>query len=187
MIKAVIFDCFGVLTGDLWKEFVASLPEDQQDTARDLNRALDSGVLTHTEFYRHISALTGHKPQRVEDIITSPMQKNRALLDYIKELSVRYKIGLLSNISSDWITREFLSAGEVKLFDAMVFSYQIGITKPDGRAFMAVAENLMVQPHECIMIDDSKINCQGAEKVGMKAILYMDSATLKTNLKSILK
>jgi HAD superfamily hydrolase (TIGR01509 family) len=187
MIQAVIFDCFGVLTGDLWKEFVASLSESQRPSAQNLNRALDAGFISHSEFYQQIHELTGRQPKEVEGIITSKMQKNVPLLDLIGQLSTQYKIGLLSNISSDWITTDFLSNSEASLFDEIVPSYQIGVTKPDIGAYKIVASKLGVEPGECLFIDDSQTNCFGAEDAGMKAILYTDFATLKNDLKSMLQ
>jgi len=186
MIKAIIFDCFGVLTGDLWKEFVGSLPESQKSQARSLNHALDSGLLSQTDSYQAIHILTGHSPQHVEDIITSEKHKNKALLSYIALLSKDYKVGILSNVSSDWITRTFLSKEEIGYFTDMVFSYQIGVTKPDARAFELTAARLGEEPEACIFIDDSQGNCEGAERIGMHAILYEDFETLKAKLKSML-
>ncbi len=186
MTKAIIFDCFGVLTGDLWKEFVGTLPEEQKNPARSLNHALDAGILSQQDFYKAIHELTGQSPQKVEDIITSSMHKNEALLSYIALLKKQYKIGLLSNISTDWITRDFLSKEESAMFDDMVFSYQIGVTKPDARAFELTAGRLGEAPEDCIFIDDSAMNCEGAERTGMQAILYEDFETLKANLKSML-
>lgn len=186
MIKAIIFDCFGVLTGDLWKEFVASLPDEQKPSARKLNHALDDGSLSHEEFYQQIHELTGRQPAEVEGIITSNMQKNESVLALIRELKSQYKIGLLSNISSDWITDDFLSNDEIALFDGMVFSYQVGVTKPDRRTYEAIAQKLGVEPEHCIMIDDSELNCSGARQVGMQAIIFQDTSILRKALKSML-
>ncbi len=186
MITAIIFDCFGVLTADLWKEFVVSLPSEQQQPARELNHKLDAGELSLSNFAKAIHELTGRSPQSIEDIITSDMPKNKALLEYIATLKETHKIGLLSNISSDWITRVFLSPAEAELFDAMVLSYEIGATKPDRRAYQAVASELGVRPEQCVFIDDSPANCEGAEKAGMQAVVYENLSMLKHNLKSIL-
>jgi len=54
MIKAVIFDCFGVLTVDLWKEFVATLPDEQKQAASDINHSYDRGELTEAEFMQQV-------------------------------------------------------------------------------------------------------------------------------------
>lgn len=179
MIKAIIFDCFGVLTGDLWKEFMATLPTDQHKKAHDLNYALDSGHMTHSDFYQAIHELTGREPKEVEDIINSDMQKNQALLTFIKELSKKYKLGILSNISSSWITDHFLNKQEAALFDAMVFSYQIGVTKPDPKAFKAISSKLDCAVNECLLVDDNPSNCAAAKQLGMKAIVYKNFTDFK--------
>lgn len=186
MIKAIIFDCFGVLTGDLWKEFLASLPEGQKGKAHDLNRALDSGYLSHRDFYHQIHELTGRMPEEVEHIISAEMKKNTLLLRYIAELNQKYKIAILSNISSNWITQHFLDSHEVKLFDSIVISVEIGVTKPDKRAFEIAAQKLGVSPHDCIMVDDSEANCQAAINVGMQAVLYDNFVDFKQQLQKLL-
>jgi putative hydrolase of the HAD superfamily len=186
MVKAIIFDCFGVLTGDLWKEFLASLPKDQKGKAHDLNMALDSGHLSHKDFYLQIHELTGRLPEEVEHIITAKMQKNKSLLRYIAELNQNYKIAILSNISSNWITHHFLESHEIQLFDSIIISVEIGVTKPDRRAFEIAADKLGVSPSDCILVDDSEANCRAAINVGMQAILYDNFVDFKRNLQKIL-
>lgn len=186
MIKAIIFDCFGVLTGDKWKEFVGSLPKDQKEPARVLSRALDSGILGHDQFYKQIFELTGRQPEEVEGIINAEMHKNTPLLSYIANLKRNYKIGLLSNISSNWIRDSFLNAEETALFDDMVFSYQVGTVKPDPRIFEVAAQNLGVDFSECVFVDDGIGNCEGAKRVGMHTVLYQDYTQLKSELEQLL-
>jgi epoxide hydrolase-like predicted phosphatase len=186
MIKAIIFDCFGVLTGDKWKEFVATLPKSQREPARELNRALDRGQLSLHDFSDAMHDLTGNAPERVEDVINAEMHKNTDLLDYIKDLGKKYKIGLISNVSSNWIRESFLSKSEVELFDDVLLSYEVGITKPDPRIYNMAAERLGVQANECVLIDDGVGNCEGAKAVGMQAIVYTDFVSLKQQLEKLL-
>lgn len=186
MIKAIIFDCFGVLTGDKWKEFVATLPEDQKSTARDLNHALDAGFLTQSEFYKKITALTGVSPVRVESVINAELHKNKPLLDYISELKKSYKIGILSNISSSWITDFLLTKEEALLFDDILLSYQVGMTKPNPAIFHIAAERLGVQPSECIFIDDGTWNCESAKNVGMKPVVYTNFVQCRHSIQQLL-
>src|SRR5947209_16125494 len=98
MTRAIIFDCFGVLTTDLWKEFVRSLPEDEREPARELNRAYDRGMLARTDFLREIKQVTGRQPHEVEKLLDDEIYKNTELLDYVRELKKDYKVGLLSNV-----------------------------------------------------------------------------------------
>lgn len=91
MIRAIIFDCFGVLTTDKWKEFVATLSVDQVQSAIDLNHALDRGFISQTEFFEQISDLTGRSPEHIESVINADMHKNIQLMHYIKVLKKRTK------------------------------------------------------------------------------------------------
>ena len=45
VIKAIIFDCFGVLTADQWHEFRLQLPREEQSAASELNQRFCSGEI----------------------------------------------------------------------------------------------------------------------------------------------
>lgn len=186
MIKAVIFDCFGVLTADKWREFVGTLPEIQKLPARDLNHAYDAGLMTERQFLDQVKELTGRDPGEVENLAVEEIGKNRQLLDYIGTLKTRYKIGLLSNIASNWVRSYFLTTEEQKLFDEMLFSYEAGTTKPDARIYRLILEKLKAEPSECVFIDDQPRYCEAAEQLGMKAVVYEDFEQMKDELEKML-
>lgn len=188
MIKAIIFDCFGVLTTDTWRAFVDSLPPEVNSTrARELNRQLDSGLITHAEFKYQIFELTGRAPIEVEKLLDNEVVKNTPLLEYIAELKNQgYKIGMLSNIASSWITDSLLTESEAELFDEMVLSYQVGMAKPDPRIFLLICEKLGVATTESVMIDDISGYCEAARTEGLSAVTYKDNAQLKADLTKIL-
>lgn len=186
MIRAIIFDCFGVLTGDVWREFVASLPLNQQEPARALNRSHDAGKIDLDEFLNEIRELSGTEPIVVDGIVGDDMQKNRPLFDYIAQLKTTYKIGLLSNIGSNWVRESFLSEEEKKLFDEIALSFELGMAKPDPRIFQVVAERIGCEPSECIMVDDGPGNVSAAKSIGMKAIEYKTFVPFKTELENLI-
>lgn len=187
MIKALIFDCFGVLTVDTWHAFLDTLPPGTDiQKARDLNRAFDSGFIERSAFINGVEEITGKQPPDIETISGTDTAKNEALLGYISQLRPKYKIGLLSNISSDWITRELLTQDEQKLFDAMVFSYQIGVAKPDPRIFEMACTRLGVTPDEAVMIDDIERFVDAARDLGMQGVIYRDFASFQSELNQLL-
>lgn len=189
MIKAIIFDCFGVLTVDKWKEFVTTLPEDHKQAAKDINHSYDRGEITSTEFISEVESLTGRTPREVEKIVIgtdSANSKNSELLNYISQLKKDYKIGLLSNIASNWIRDTFLDANEVILFDNIVLSYEVHMTKPDPRIFVLTCKKLEVEPNEAVMVDDIETYCAAAKDIGMHAIQYKDFESMKKDLEEIL-
>lgn len=186
MIKAIIFDCFGVLTADKWREFCAALPVEQAQDANDIVHAYDAGFISKAEFLDGVQEATGHTPQLLEDLLAVDIAKNGELLGYIADLKKTYSIGLLSNISDDWVTDHFLSREEQGLFDAMIFSHSVGLTKPDPRIFRLMAERLHVSAGECLMIDDVARNCRGAQDAGMRAIVYENMPQLRVALETAL-
>jgi len=188
--RAIIFDCFGVLTTDVWRAFLDNLPAGTDTTeARRLNHAYDAGLISLQDFLEGVQKATGQKPTRVEELLegTGEVVKNTRLLEYITQLRGRgYKIGMISNIATNWIRDTFLSAEEQALFDHMLFSYELGLTKPDPRIYRLACERLGVEPEEAIFIDDIDRYCAAAEAEGLGAIIYTDFGTVQSQLESLL-
>lgn len=59
-----------------------------------------------------------------------------------------------------------------ELFDAVVISGDVGMHKPEPAIYLLGAERLNVLPEHCVFVDDLRENCQGAEEVGMTAVLH---------------
>lgn len=188
MIKAIIFDCFGVLTKDWWREFCSTIEDaDVRRQAHELNVQYDGGSIDLKDFVQQIAEITGRDPGPIEEIFASPEpEKNLVLLKYIGELKKKYKIGLLSNVGTNWIRDYFLTEDENKLFDDMVLSFEAGLTKPDPEIYKLAAQRLGVKPEETIFTDDIDRYCTAAEAIGMKSVVYRDFNQFKAELEKLL-
>lgn len=188
MIKAIIFDCFGVLTKDWWREFLSTIPPGEiRERAKELNHQYDAGLISLHDFVTGVHQATGHQPQPIEEMFSVPKPlKNTELLDYIKKLKTNYKIGMLSNIGTNWVREHFLTQEEQQLFDTMIFSYEAGATKPDPRIYKLALQKLNVNPEETVFTDDIEEYCQAAKALGIEAIHYQDLPQLKIDLEQIL-
>lgn len=187
MVKAIIFDCFGVLVRDGWlpyKEHHFGHDPDLMERARMSNWRVNSNQQTYREFIHEVAQMAGIDDATAQrEIQDNP--PNTELFNMIREqLKPNYKIGLLSNASANWLD-DLFEPWQVDLFDATVFSYEISATKPDVRMYEAIAEKLDVELGECVFIDDQERFCAGAEAVGMKAIHYQDNIQLKKTLSNI--
>ena len=177
MIKAVIFDCFGVLAGDGWLPYKAELfgedtPEYLQATL--LNNDTDIGKMSHDEFLAEIAKLA-HKDLAEVKARVEKHPTNNQLFEFIRdELKPHYKIGLLSNASDNWLD-ELFAPWQVGLFDQIVLSCDVGYVKPDPRIYQAMLEKLDCLAEECLFIDDRITFCQGAEAVGIRALQYQSN------------
>jgi HAD superfamily hydrolase (TIGR01509 family) len=92
-----------------------------------------------------------------------------------------YKVGLLSNTDC-FSTEVFRNAGHGQLFDAMVFSYEAGVLKPNSNIFRIVLNRLGVRPNEAMMVGDN-INDDviAASSLGMDAVLIKRRDTANFN------
>lgn len=103
----------------------------------------------------------------------SPMiQADERVLDLVKQLKgAGYRVGILSNLSKR--AAEKVKQEEfIKLFDPVMFSYEIGATKPSSKVYFALIKKLGVKPEEILFIDDSLVNVKGAKDVGINTIHY---------------
>lgn len=184
MIKAIIFDCFGVLLTDALQATVDELRHSNPDVAEAIVKSVtlsSKGVIDAQTSRMEVADLLGLTMDEYIDKIRTGEVKNVQLLSYIKQLAKDYKIGLLSNVLKGGLEVRFTS-DELSVFDAVVSSGDIGYAKPEAQAYEITAERLGVRLNECVMIDDREDYCSGAIGVGMQAIQYQSFDQLKSEL-----
>ena len=186
MIKAVVFDCFGVIYGASCNILTAMAPIASVQGVKDAHNAKDYGYISYDEFLDEVADLIGISTDEVRDIIYKKQILNQELIEYIKELKSEYKIGLLSNVDEMTIERLF-GDSTVDLFDEMVLSSSVGLIKPQPEIYQLMCDKLGLKPEECIMIDDLKTNCEGAKSVGMLAICHESNQATKQQINEMLE
>jgi putative hydrolase of the HAD superfamily len=89
-------------------------------------------------------------------------------LEAVSERGLRR--GLITVCSTD-VAELWESSAFAGLFDATVFSCEVGIAKPDPRIYEICCERLGVRPDECLFVGDgANDELPGAERVGMTAV-----------------
>jgi putative hydrolase of the HAD superfamily len=81
------------------------------------------------------------------------------------------KVGMVTNTPNS--TRDVLSIlGIADFFDTVVFSFAIGVLKPDPRIYLVACENLAVMPAECMFVGDGNDReLDGAHALGMITVM----------------
>lgn len=187
--KAVIFDLYGVLGLNGWQAFkdkhFAHRREDWQKI-RLLGKQVDAGSALQSEFIAAISIATGEEPSAVQYQLEHTIV-NRPLLEFIRtKLTPICKVAILSNASRDVMPGIF-TEDELKLFDDVVSSYSVGLTKPDPQMFLLVCEHLAVTPADCLYVDDQVRHVEAAKKLGMAPVFYTSAAQCIAHLNRVLK
>lgn len=187
MIKAIVFDCFGVLTTDGWLPFKNKYFGSDQatlDEITELNKKANGGDLSYDDFITLVASKAGISQESAREQINKNVANDK-LFEYIRNLKKNYKIGLLSNVGADWLVKLF-SSKQIALFDETSLSYESGYIKPDSRAYKDISNKLRVSPAEVVFIDDQEQNCKAAESVGMQSIYYKNFEQMKSELEEIL-
>lgn len=176
MIKAIVFDCFGVLAEDGWlplkRKYIGKNKALEQDIS-DLGKQNEYGMVDNSEYLTKVAKLLSLEEAKLKRALNRRVP-NEELLDYIRaKLRQKYKIGLLSNANFN-VLDEIFTEEQAELFDASVLSYESRLIKPDPRSFELMANRLGVELSECIFIDDVDRYCLVAEELGMKSIIYQN-------------
>ena len=205
MMKNIVFDIGNVLAAFRWRDYITELgfagAEDWQPggrawrlaaatTKNALWREVDRGVMSLDEI---ITAMIATDPE-IEDAIRLFFADRRRLVmeyDYsagwIEELKSRgYKIYLLSNYSGDhfqYISTHFKFFG---LEDGRVISFEEKVLKPDARIYNILLDRYGLKAEECVFLDDTAENIDGAITVGMKGIVFENYDQGKAELEKIL-
>lgn len=188
MIKAIIFDCFGVLTTEAFDLFRDKYLGDDEPKRQQANKAMDDlnmGLIGYDDFLNQLAKISGAGTDEVLAVLEEN-QPNEALFGYIRtRLKSQYKIGMLSNAGDDWIS-EMFKPDDIALFDSIVLSFRAKVIKPQPEAYRLVAREMGVKSTECVFIDDRQKYCEGAKVVGMKSVLYDDFPQMKKDLEVLL-
>jgi HAD superfamily hydrolase (TIGR01509 family) len=189
VIKAIIFDCFGVIVTDPFELLLqASFPDDPvaADQIKAYDRAAAKGQITSDAAQKEIASALGISIAEYRELDRSSFVIDYELLEDLLLLKQSHKIGMLSNTSLRSLGSYFKADKLSTCFDSVAASDDIGVAKPAAEAYQIVAHSLGVLCEEAAMIDDRMSHCEGARAAGMKAIHYYSRSQLKASLASLL-
>jgi epoxide hydrolase-like predicted phosphatase len=185
MIKAVIFDYFGVVCSN---EFWHQIKHDKRVAADFGKMASDvnEGKMHWHEFVSELAKRTEKSIDEMEKLYeTEQLQPD--VLSYASDLHLQCKTALLTNGHHEFIDPIIKAAGLDKVFDYIIISSELGIPKPNPEIFAYALGKLDVKPNEAIFIDDGELNVEGAKSIGIQTILYKDTRQMIRDVSKLLK
>lgn len=182
-LRGLLVDFGGVLTTNVFDSFrafceaegldpdafVRLMTEDKE--ARRRLRQVETGEIDEPEFGEVLGEKLGIADR--ENLINrlfagmKPDEPMIAAVRTAKAAGVR--TGLVSNSIGEG---RYDRSTFPELFDGVVISAEVGLHKPQPEIFLMGAERAGVAPEECVFVDDLRENCEGAEAVGMTAVLH---------------
>jgi HAD superfamily hydrolase (TIGR01509 family) len=173
--KLIIFDFFGVMSCEVAPTWLRR--HFDEETAirvkQDIVSRGDSGDLSEEGIYKELGALANVSPDTIQKDWMEIVKINDSLVDFIKSIKNDYKVALLSNATSTFLTRILNKYNYLyELFDFIVISSDVKMVKPDAEIFNFLINKVGVRAEESLMIDDNIANIEGAKAAGIDGILY---------------
>ena len=197
MIKAVLFDLGGVFFEDGTVKFLKLLSEKTKRTYDSLYPLFRQGKsleyrenkITGKDFFDWVSQQLNSvlSPDEINNLWVSQYTEIsgiRGIVLWLKELNLR--VGILSDNVPERVKYLQDKYQFLDLFDPVIFSYDVNLTKTDLKIFKFASNKLKLNPDEVLFIDDRQIVLDVASQVGMKTILFKNVGDLKDQLKSYL-
>ena len=180
-VRFVYFDVNGCLVRFFHRAFTrlaeeSNAPADViESTFWHYNDAVCRGELSLDQFNQHLAEAL-HVPTvdwmkyYMEEV--DPIAEMHELLSWATE---HYHVGLLTNIMpgfiEEMIRRELIPN---VAYAAIVDSSQVGAIKPEEAMFDEAVNRSNCQPHEILLVDDSRSNIMAAEKHGWRVLWFDD-------------
>jgi len=193
--RALIVDYGGVLTTNIWAAFgnfcereglerdaVLQLFRSNPEALATL-RGLETGELADDEFERRFGALVG--VENHEGLIARMFSDLRPEESMITAVRTARGQGIATGLITNSWGLGIYDRAPTDLFDAAVISGEVGLHKPQPEIYLLACEKLEVEPAAAVFVDDLRENVEGAEAVGMTAILHRDPAKTVAQLEEL--
>ena len=111
---------------------------------------------------------------------------DNTLINFLRSLRPQYKTGLLSNAWTG--TRDTLLRIQACMdaFDVSIFSYEVGLAKPDAAIYREILKRLGVEAPAAIFLDDNLSNVESAAALGMHAIRFLNQQQAIQDIRALL-
>lgn len=197
MVRAIFFDFGGVIMRTEYQAPRQHLAErlnmEYEDLVRlvfesETSRKASVGAATADEHWAAVAKRLkrpASETQSIRDEFFGGDVLDLGLIQLIRALRGKYKIGLISNAWDDlrgYISREKFDDA----FDAMIISAEIGVVKPEAKIFQFALEQVKVPAGDALFVDDFAENIAGCEKIGMKGLHFTDPEKDIQKIKALL-
>jgi 2-haloacid dehalogenase len=149
----------------------------EQDRGRDWDEAVALLVKDHPDHEKPIRAFH----ERWDETVAGVFEENVALLDRLRKAGVpNYCI---TNFSAPKFVLSQKKYPFLAGFDGVIVSGDERLLKPEPEIYNLLLSRYGLEAGDCIFIDDSKANVEGARAVGMHAIHFLETTDLAAELR----
>jgi putative hydrolase of the HAD superfamily len=197
-VRAVVFDIGGVLAlcepmdfdGRAEARFGLAAGAVGADLA-DVWEAGAVGGISEAEVWQALRSRLGLTRAQADEVFADMWRQylgvaNTELIDYVRALRPAYRTGILSNSFVGAREREQRAYGFEDLVDDLIYSHEVGMSKPDPRLWALACRRLGVEPAEMVFVDDAPRAVTGALSFGIQAVLFENTDQVVRDIEVLL-
>jgi len=200
-IRAVFFDLGGVILRTEYQAPRQHLAEEFGMDYEDIDKIVFGGGSTGSAARASVGEITEEQHWlNVMKILKQPATEyeriradffagdviDRTILNFLRSIKPKYKIGLISNAWSG--LRAYIELEKFSdVFHHMTISAEVGAVKPSAKIFQIALEQLQVKAKEAVFVDDVLENIEACEKVGMQGVHFKDPESALDQVKALLQ
>lgn len=195
MIKNIVFDLGGVLFSNGSKKFQEILSQRyhiskeliKEGNEGHLGTLYREGKITKDEFWRRFKAelKIEASSESLSNEWISYYKIDLEMKDLILNVKKNYKVFYLSDSVSERVEKLNQKYDFLRMFDDGIFSFQVGVRKPNIEIYQKLLEKMKVSSGKIIFIDDKESCLETASKLGWHTILFTSVEKLKSDLNSL--
>jgi epoxide hydrolase-like predicted phosphatase len=198
-LKAVVFDMGGVILRSMdWgpreaqaKRLGITREALENEVFGNRTAALATvGACSEAEHWEAVRKTFGIEPESMSawrKEFWSGDRMDMELIAWLDRIRPNYKTALLSNAWPEArVTVRQNYPGSLNVFDLVVYSAEVQLAKPDERIYRLVCQRLGVQPEEAVFVDDVVDNIEGARKIGMQGVRFLNPPQVLEELHTLM-
>lgn len=192
-VKAVIFDFDGTLVDSMWmwgKVDIEFLGSHGIEVPADLGRSIEGMSYTETAVYfrdRFKLDMTIDEIKHTWHVMAEEKYEKEVFLKEGALDLIRYlrkngiKTGIATSNSMELVEKCLVNNKIMEEFDCIKIACQVKRGKPFPDIYLAVANDLSVEPESCLVFEDIPNGIKAGKSAGMKVCaIYDEDAKLRT-------
>lgn len=198
-IKAIVFDIGGVLEitpnlgiDEQWEKKLSLKSGELYERLREVWKGGSVGTISLQQVHEDIGRLMKWEETQVNPYMDDVWKEylgtlNVELADYFRSLRPKYKTAIISNSFVGAREKEAEHYQFDTLCDFIIYSHEVGLSKPDPRIFTLACERLGFQPNEIIFVDDHADVYASAVEMGMHCFEFKDNAQIIAEIEACIQ
>ena len=163
------------------EDFLARICSPEWNLEMDRGRAFAEGVAERVALFPQHEALIRAFDERWLETLDGTVEESVAILEELRAAGVKtYAITNFSREKFALTRTRYPFLGD---FEGIIVSAHEQLLKPDPRIYALLCERHGLAPADCIFIDDSLANVEGARAFGMQGHHFKAAAELRADLR----